>query len=133
MKKNIPPLIEQKESKAGQTAKETYNIVSDTVAGINARKSDNLLQVKITIITIIIGAIIGVIFDGDAEASEQLPSHLQHLVKEPVLKVALGVVGLENHTGLVAGAFAGLILGFLGSGFYLMVFRAVKHASGDHE
>ena len=132
MKKNIPPLIEQKESKAGQTAKETYNIVSDTVAGINARKSDNLLPVKITIITIILGAIIGVIFDGDAEASEQLPSHLQHLVKEPVLKVALGVVGLENHTGLVAGAFAGLILGFLGSGFYLMVFRAVKHASGEH-
>ena len=133
MEKNIPPLIEQKESKAGQTAKETYKIVSDTVVGINARKSDNLLQVKITIITIVIGAIIGVIFDGDAEVSEQLPSHLQHLVKEPVLKVALGVVGLENHTGLVAGAFAGIILGFLGSGFYLMVFRAVKHASGEHE
>tara|TARA_B100001964_G_scaffold79331_1_gene89643 strand:- start:410 stop:577 length:168 start_codon:yes stop_codon:yes gene_type:complete len=51
-------------------------------------KSDNLLQVKITIITIVIGAIIGVIFDGNAEASEQLPSHLQHIVKEPVLKVA---------------------------------------------
>ena len=121
------------ENKNGITSKQTYSIVSDTVIGINARKSDNLLQVKITIITIIIGAIIGVIFDGNAEASEQLPSHLQHLVKEPVLKVALGVVGLENHTGLVAGAIAGLILGFLGSGFYLMVFRAVKHASGDHE
>ena len=121
------------ENKKGITSKETYNIVSDTVVGVNARKSDNLLQAKITIITIIIGAIIGVIFDGNAEASEQLPSHLQHLVKEPVLKVALGVVGLENHTGLVAGAVAGLILGFLGSGFYLMVFRAVKHASGDHE
>ena len=124
------------ENKKGITSKETYSIVSDTVIGINARKSDNLLQVKITIITIIIAAIIGVIFDGNAEASEQLPSHLQHLVKEPVepvLKVALGVVGLENHTGLVAGAIAGLILGFLGSGFYLMVFRAVKHASGDHE
>ena len=121
------------ENKKGITSKETYSIVSDTVVGINARKSNNLLQVKITIITIIIGAIIGVIFDGNAEASEQLPSHLQHLVKEPVLKVALGVVGLENHTGLVAGAIAGLILGFLGSGFYLMVFRAVKHASGDHE
>jgi hypothetical protein len=121
------------ENKKGITSKETYNIVSDTVVGVNARKSDNLLQAKITIITIIIGAIIGVIFNGDAEAREQLPSHLQHLVKEPVLKVALGVVGLENHTGLVAGAFAGLILGFLGSGFYLMVFRAVKHASGEHE
>jgi hypothetical protein len=136
MKKNIPPLIEQKESKAGQTAKETYNIVSDTVVGINARKSDNLLQVKITIITIIIGAIIGVIFDGDAEASEQLPSHLQHLEmrsEDSPIDFSLGVVGLENHTGLVAGAIAGLILGFLGSGFYLMVFRAVKHASGDHE
>ena len=121
------------ENKKGITSKETYNIVSDTVVGVNARKSDNLLQAKITIITIIIAAIIGVIFDGNAEASEQLPSHLQHLVKEPILKVALGVVGLENHTGLVAGAFAGIILGFLGSGFYLMVFRAVKHASGDHE
>ena len=122
------------ENKNGITSKETYSIVSDTVVGINARKSDNLLQAEITIITIIIGAIIGVIFDGNAEASEQLPSHLQHLVKEPtILKVALGVVGLENHTGLVAGAVAGLILGFLGSGFYLMVFRAVKHASGDHE
>ena len=122
------------ENKKGITSKEAYSIVSDTVVGINARKSDNLLQVKITIITIIIGAIIGVIFDGNAEASEQLPSHLQHLVKEPtIFKVALGVVGLENHTGLAAGAVAGLISGFLGSGFYLMVFRAVKHASGDHE
>ena len=98
------------ENKKGITSKETYNIVSDTVVGVNARKSDNLLQAKITII---IGAIIGVIFDGNAEASEQLSSHLQHLVKEPtILKVALGVVGLENHTGLVAGAIAGLILGF---------------------
>ncbi len=64
------------ENKKGKTSKETYNIISDTVVGVNARKSDNLLQVKITIITIIIGAIIGVIFNGDAEASEQLPSHL---------------------------------------------------------
>ena len=68
------------ENKKGITSKETYNIVSDTVVGVNARKSDNLLQAKITIITIIIGAIIGVIFNGDAETSEQLPSHLQHLV-----------------------------------------------------
>ena len=124
------------ENKKGITSKETYSIVSDTVVGINARKSDNLLQVKITIITIIIGAIIGVIFDGNAEASEQLPSHLQHLEmrsEDSSIDFSLGVVGLENHTGLVAGAFAGLILGFLGSGFYLMVFRAVKHASGDHK
>ena len=90
-----------KEDKKEITSKDTYNIVSDTVVGINARKSDNLLQAKIVIITIIVGVIFGGVFFG---------------------KIGLGL-----------GAFAGLIIGFLGSGFYLMVFRAVKHASGDHE
>ena len=92
------------ENKKGITSKETYNIVSDTVVGVNARKSDNLLQAKIIIITIIIGAIIGGIFSGK------------------ILLIGLGL-----------GAFAGLILGFLGSGIYLMIFRAVKHASGKHD
>ncbi len=92
------------ENKKGITSKETYNIVSDTVVGVNARKSDNLLQAKIIIITIIIGGIIGGIFSGKT------------------LLIGLGL-----------GAFAGLILGFLGSGIYLMIFRAVKHASGKHD
>ena len=101
MKKNTPPVIGYTKNKSELTAKDTYNIVSDTVGGINARKSDNLLQAKIVIITIIVCLIMGGIFYG--------------------------------KTGLVLGALAGLIIGFLGSGFYLMIFRAVKHASGEHD
>ena len=106
------------ENKKGITSKETYNIVSDTVVGVNARKSDNLLQAKIIIITIIIGAIIGGIFSQD---------FLKNVIE---LKDSSGKTLL---TGLGLGAFAGLILGFLGSGIYLMIFRAVKHASGKHD
>ena len=53
-----------KEDKKEITSKDTYNIVSDTVGGINARKSDNLLQAKIVIITIVVGVIFGGVFFG---------------------------------------------------------------------
>jgi len=31
------------------------------------------------------------------------------------------------------GGLGGLIIGFLVSGIFLMIYRAVKHASGDHD
>ena len=34
---------------------------------------------------------------------------------------------------LLLGGLGGLIVGFLGSGIFLMIYRAVKHASGNHE
>ena len=99
MKKNPPPIIEQKENKKEHSSKETYNVVSDTVIGINARKKDNLIQGIIILVTVIIGLVIGHMYGGF----------------------------------LLLGGLGGLIVGFLGSGIFLMIYRAIKHASGDHD
>ena len=97
--KELPPQIEKAEPKKGLSSKETYNVVSDTVVGVNVRKKDNIIQGLIILVTVIIGLVIGQVYGGF----------------------------------LLLGGLGGLIVGFLGSGFYLMVFRAVKHASGNHD
>ena len=94
--KDLPPKIEQSQSKDGLTAKETYNVVSDTVVGVNVRAKDNLIQGLIILFTVIAGLVIGQMYGGF----------------------------------LLLG---GLIVGFLGSGIFLMIYRAFKHASGNHE
>jgi len=94
--KNLPPQIEKKEPKERLSSKETYNVVSDTVVGLNIRKKDNLIQGIIILVAIIIGLVTGQMYGGF----------------------------------LMLG---GLIIGFLGSGIFLMIYRAVKHASGDHD
>ena len=99
MKKTPPPIIEQKENKKELSSKETYNVVSDTVIGINARKKDNLIQGIIILVTVIIGLVIGHMYGGF----------------------------------LLLGGLGGLIVGFFGSGIFLMIYRAIKHASGDHD
>ena len=97
--KSLPPKIEKTEPKDVLSSKETYNVVSDTVVGINVRKKDNLIQGLIILVTIIIGLVIGQMYGGF----------------------------------LLLGGLAGLIVGFLVSGIFLMIYRAVKHASGDHD
>ena len=57
--KNLPPKIEESQSKDGLTAKETYNVVSDTVVGVNVRARDNLIQGVIILFTVIIGLVSG--------------------------------------------------------------------------
>ena len=97
--KNLPSQIEKKEPKERLSSKETYNVVSDTVVGLNIRKKDNLIQGIIILVAIIIGLITGQMYGGF----------------------------------LMLGGLGGLIIGFLGSGIFLMIYRAVKHASGDHD
>ena len=97
--KTLPPKIEESQSKDGLTAKETYNVVSDTVVGVNVRAKDNLIQGVIILFTVIIGLVIGQMYGGF----------------------------------LLLGGLGGLIVGFLGSGIFLMIYRAVKHASDNHE
>jgi hypothetical protein len=96
---SLPPKIEKAKPKEGLSSKETYNVVSDTVVGINVRMKDNLIQGLIILVTIIIGLVIGQMYGGF----------------------------------LLLGGLAGLIVGFLVSGIFLMIYRAVKHASGDHD
>tara|TARA_B100001750_G_scaffold219266_1_gene206036 strand:+ start:343 stop:639 length:297 start_codon:yes stop_codon:yes gene_type:complete len=97
--KELPPQIEKAEPKKGLSSKETYNVVSDTVVGVNVRAKDNLIQGSIILVTVIIGLVIGQMYGGF----------------------------------LLLGGLGGLIVGFLGSGIFLMIYRAVKHASGNHD
>jgi len=97
--KELPPQIEKAEPEKGLSSKETYNVVSDTLVGINVRKKDNIIQGLIILVTVIIGLVIGQTYGGF----------------------------------LMLGGLGGLIIGFLVSGIFLMIYRAVKHASGDHD
>ena len=97
--KELPPQIEKAEPEKGLSSKETYNVVSDTVVGVNIRKKDNIIQGLIILVTVIIGLVIGQMYGGF----------------------------------LMLGGLGGLIIGFLVSGIFLMIYRAVKHASGGHD
>ncbi len=92
------------------SGRDVYNIVSDTVVGLNVRKSDNIFQAKFIGITVLVLATIG-------GASAALNSEWN----------------LPWFGGALAGAFAGLIIGVFASGIFLMIYRAVKHVKGDHK
>jgi uncharacterized membrane protein len=50
-----------------------------------------------------------------------------------LVTVIIGLVIGQMYGGfLMLGGLGGLIIGFLVSGIFLMIYRAVKHASGDH-
>jgi hypothetical protein len=92
------------------SGRDAYNIVSDTVVGLNVRKSDNVFQAKFIGITVLVLATIG-------GASAALNSDWN----------------LPWFGGALIGAFAGLIIGVFASGIFLMIYRAVKHVKGDHK
>ena len=90
--KDVPhPTKTNAQSKDELTAKETYNIVSDTVVGVNVRAKDNLIQGSIILVTVIIGLAIGHMYGGF----------------------------------LMLGGLGGLIIGFLVSGIFLMIYRPI--------
>ena len=92
------------------SSRDVFNIVSDTVVGLNVRKSDNVFQAKFIGITVLVLATIG-------GASAALNSEWN----------------LPWYGGALIGAFAGLIIGLFASGIFLMIYRAVKHVKGEHE
>ena len=87
-----------------------YNVVSDTVTGLNVRKSDNRFQAIFILVTILLLAAVGA-----------------------VLAAINGEWDLPWYAGALIGAFAGLVLGFFASGIFLMIYRAVRHMQGKHE
>jgi ABC-type microcin C transport system permease subunit YejE len=95
------------------TGREAYNIVSDTVVGMNIRKSDNLFQLKVILVCVLIGVPLG------AVAGALLSDSDNRLI---------GAVGGGLGLGL-----AGAVLGLFGSGIYLMIHRAVRHVKGKHD
>ena len=92
---------------SGQAA---YNVVADTVTGVNVRKSDNLFQAIFILVTILLLAALGA-----------------------VLAAVYGGEDLPWFGGALIGAFAGLVAGFFSSGVFLMIYRAVRHIKGRHE
>jgi hypothetical protein len=85
------------------TARQTYNVITDTAIGPNVRLKDNLIQAVLILASVLIGGGVGAMVNDD------------------------------RLTGLLAGVFIGLVAGLLVSGMGLMIYRAVKHLKGQHD
>lgn len=91
-------------------ARATYNVISDTVTGVNVRWSDNRFQAIFVAISVIVTALLG------------------------ALLAALNTSwNLPWYGGGLIGSFAGLVIGILGSGIVLMFYRAAQHFQGKHD
>lgn len=97
------PIFEDEEASDVLTDKQTYNVVSDTVTGVNFRVKDNVVQAISIFVCLVLGAIIGAFV-----VEEWIP-------------------------GALVGAFIGLVAGLLGSGIVLMIYRFVMHIRGHHD
>ena len=86
-----------------------YNIVSDTVVGVNVRGKDNLFQALFILGSVIVLAGAGAIVAG------------------------LSDTDVPWWGGAIAGAFVGLVAGLFLSGIGLMIYRAVRHLKGKHD
>lgn len=89
---------------------DAYNIVSDTVIGINARKGDNKFQaIFVFVSTLLFASVAGI-----AAAVNPTPNF-------PWIAAAL------------LGGFVGMVVGLFASGIYLMIYRAARHLKGKHD
>jgi hypothetical protein len=104
-----PVDAEPPESEHVDAGRAAYNVVSDTVTGVNIRKRDNLFQALFILGSVFLGAVVGA-----------------------ALAAVYGT-DLPWIGGALIGAFAGLVLGFFASGIFLMVYRAVRHLGGKHD
>ncbi len=103
MSESKEPADQSEEPTGGMTGRQAYNVVSDTVTGANVRLRDNLIQGLAIFVCLALGAAIGALV-----VEERLP-------------------------GALVGGFIGLLVGLLGSGFFLMLFRFVMHIRGRHD
>ena len=87
-----------------------YNIVSDTVTGVNVRKSDNKFQAIFIFYVVLACAAIGAVVT----------------LFNPQWK-------LPWFGGAMIGGFGGLIVGVLSSGTFLMLYRGKRHIEGKHD
>jgi hypothetical protein len=88
---------------SGMSDREVYNVVADTVAGVNFRPKDNALQALAIVAFVVVGALVGCFLDP------------------------------ERIVGAFIGGFLGLVTGLLASGVFLMVYRFAMHLLGRHQ
>ena len=101
---------EKPQSEGISTTRAAYNIVSDTVTGLNVRKRDNKFQAVFIFGSVLLFATISA-----------------------VITAFNGQWKLPWYGGALVGAFAGLVIGVLASGTVLMFYRAMRHFQGKHE
>jgi ABC-type uncharacterized transport system permease subunit len=97
-------------SESPATSKATYKVLSDTVIGLNVRKSDNAFQALFVLASMVVCAALAV-----------------------VLTMLNADWKIPFYGAVILGAFAGLVIGFFASGIYLMLYRAIRHAKGKHD
>ncbi|HVX63289.1 MAG TPA: hypothetical protein VHC19_21890 [Pirellulales bacterium] len=92
---------------AGRAA---YNVVSDTMTGVNVRWSDNKFQAVFVFVSVVATSPAG------------------------ALLAALNPRwNLPWPAGALLGSFAGLVMGIFASGIFLMFYRAARHIKGKHD
>ncbi|QDT46299.1 hypothetical protein Pan258_03170 [Symmachiella dynata] len=101
---------DQSQPQSVSATRASYNLFSDTVIGVNTRKSDNKFQAIFIGISILVLAAVG------------------------------GLIAVWNtewempwYAGALLGAFAGLVFGTFASGIFLMFYRAWRHIQGKHD
>lgn len=87
-----------------------YNVVTDTVTGVNVRWSDNKFQAIFVLVSMVVMALLGALL---AALNSQWD--------------------LPWFGGALVGSFAGLVIGIFGSGIFLMFYRAARHIKGKHD
>jgi hypothetical protein len=98
-----PPASAGMPSAESQRANQNYNLVSDTVTGVNVRLRDNVVQALAILVCLLLGAAIGALVAG------------------------------EIVPGVLLGGFVGMLVGLFSSGIFLMIYRAVLHLRGRHD
>ena len=91
-------------------AKKAYNVVTDTVTGVNLRWSDNKFQAVFVAGSVVVLAPLG------AALAALNPSW-----------------SLPWFGGAGVGAFAGLVFGVFTSGIWLGIYRFIQHLRGRHD
>ena len=100
----VEPIYDAEPVETRPAGRDAYNIVSDTVTGVNIRPRDNLIQALAIAISLLLGVAIGAL-----------------------------VMSRDRVLGAVCGGFVGLLAGLFGSGLFLMIYRFVRHARGRHD
>lgn len=85
------------------TTRQQYNIVTDTVTGVNVRWKDNVIQGVSVLVGLIAGAGFGAL-----------------MMKEPM-------------AGALIGGVIGLVGALLISGVILMIYRTIRHMQRQHD
>jgi hypothetical protein len=93
-----------------EPAHAVYNVVTDTVTGVNVRWSDNKFQALFVLISMVVSSLLGAL-----------------------LAVLNSQWDLPWYGGALIGSFAGLVIGIFASGIFLMFYRAARHIKGKHD